>query len=237
VSDNLTNLSAVEKVRFDNLKTKKMLTPDETKILDNLILVTAKPTTERTEIFAKIPDIEANLHELGIADNDAYTKVKTFGFCHTKPPGEKGLVFTEKKYLTFLQNLELKIAEAKKGNSGKVDNAKLNSLISETQTKATKAMSDPNFDKNPTSKLVINQAEFEDLFTQWTGQKYAQNLPDVLVNTNPNPDGTYNRFRKDSNSLRGGHSPDLPHFHLEVVTKGADGTYEPIFNNHILLID
>ena len=42
------------------------------------------------------------------------------------------------------------------------------------------------------------------------------------------------QFSIDSTSIAGKHSPDVPHFHLELFEKGIK---EPIVNNHIILME
>jgi hypothetical protein len=84
-----------------------------------------------------------------------------------------------------------------------------------------------------TSQYTLSQDEALEAGIQWLG-------PDRIVNAErgvyrsitPNPDGTFNQFRVDSDSLAGNHSPNIPHVHFEIIQVTPRGE-KSIVNNHV----
>jgi hypothetical protein len=83
-----------------------------------------------------------------------------------------------------------------------------------------------------TSKYALTHNEALNAGLKFLGKEYKE-LEKPGTGIFRSSDGL-RQFRIDSTSIAGKHSPDVPHFHLEVFEKGIK---EPIVNNHILLME
>ncbi len=125
-----------------------------------------------------------------------------------------------------------KLEAAIQANKKIIQDSNINAVIAETKAKR----------KDYTSQYTLTENEAINAGVLWVGKEHSRIDDGVYRSNTPNPDGTYNQYRMDNGSLDGGHEPNVPHIHLQIIkideeiiknSRSRNKTEISIVNNHI----